>query len=650
MSISFQHQNGLFAQFDGKTLRFGNRFFERVVDLSDGFPRTVGVRAGDTEWADAGNLCCDCSFQGLNVPESGLSEYHVTVEPQAVYRESQTLDSPHLEITFAFKDEIQQAEFTRIFRVYADLPACSVQNRLTSQVQVSGCWSYRHAMDAKNVPAIGDLPREGRVDSFQLAAGVVPVRSVEFQGRTDFHNNYVIKHPLSALEGVCCGNLLYLEHDGATLLCLQEAPASTERRDYEAYDFRLDDQQLRTCCWGVLPEELRPGQEVQSYRNILLFAAPGQSPEKVLRRYLAARFPMAPSEAHIVVNPWGCFIFRKLVSEEFLKAEIHAADEIGAEVYQIDDGWQAGGGIGLGELTRRNRPGSLEFWKTSPTLLPNGFAPLVAAAKNVRLGLWCAPTMTNAFRDWSEFADLLLEYHRQAHFATFKIDGVRMQTYESERNLEALLRKVRTATNGQVYFNLDTTNGQRAGYFRFLEYGNVFLENRYVAHGGLRGYHPEKVLRNLWTLAKYVRTQSLQIEVPAPEDIQDPNDICPGLLDYPYEYWCAVALFSSILLWTAPSRLSQQTRDTLAKMFALHKSIRPKLFSGDVWPILAQPDGKSLTGFASDAGLYLLFREKDCPDASLQLPSEHIQILAGNATAQGNTITLPPASFCLCQA
>jgi len=94
----------------------------------------------------------------------------------------------------------------------------------------------------------------------------------------------------------------------------------------------------------------------------------------------------------------------------------------------------------------------------------------------------------------------------------------------------------------------------------FLEYGNIFLENRYVYGSGI-GYHPEDTLNNLWTLSQYVRTQTLQIEIPAHEAVNndfyiDRNQIQPDL--YSAEYWAAIALFANPLLWFAPSVISKE--------------------------------------------------------------------------------------------
>lgn len=120
--------------------------------------------------------------------------------------------------------------------------------------------------------------------------------------------------------------------------------------------------------------------------------------------------------------------------------------------------------------------------------------------------------------------------------------------------------------------------------------------------------------------------------------------------EYDFEYWCAVALFANMLIWTAPSRLSKESKAVLRKMTALQKTIRPELFSGMVRPVLNCPDGRSLTGFASDAGYRLIFREAGCAEDSTEMPSAAGRILAGRGVLRGRSLTLPAGGYCLWKA
>ena len=253
--------------------------------------------------------------------------------------------------------------------------------------------------------------------------------------------------------------------------------------------------------------------------------------------------------------------------------------------------------------------------------MPRSFAE----KHGVELALWCAPTNNIAYADWRKFAAILLDFHRKYGIRVFKLDGVTFRTDEAEENFEAMVRFLNRRSNGNIRFNFDVTYGQRGGYFRFLEYGSIFLENRYLCHPHGLGYHPERTLRNLWRLAHWVPTQKLQIEVPWPGDINREFYLKKGESfpdSYPWAYWLAIPLTASPLLWFSPSSLPDQDRAECRKMMNLYRQLRPLLAGSDVSPVGELPSGSSVTGFlvrGKQAGFLLLFREKDCKTAVSEL-------------------------------
>ncbi|MFA7185306.1 MAG: hypothetical protein WC082_10450, partial [Victivallales bacterium] len=348
----------------------------------------------------------------------------------------------------------------------------------------------------------------------------------------------------------------------------------------------------------------------------------------------------------------GCGDFPDSVSEDFLLAEIAASGEIHATHYQVDDGWQKG--RALSELSINNRNIQPGFWEISKPHLPHGFNKLLISAQNsnIQLALWVAPSFNCEYRDWRKFADILFEFYEKYHIKMFKIDAVKIRTKEAEDNLEKLLKSLRERSNGEIFFNLDTTNGQRPGYFMFLEYGNIFLENRYLCRIAGCQYHPESTLNNLWRLSKYMRPQILQIEV------ADPNAICyeayKGKLFaapdvYPPEYWLAIAMFANPLIWLAPSRLTKESKKIFREMIDLHLKYRKQIFEEEIYPLGEEPSGKALTGFistnmAGSKGFILAFREIKASESAVwdipfvQNPAVKIKRVAGNAGGKINCI------------
>ena len=594
-------------------LCMGNGLCERTINLANGYPSTISLKnSAGTEFADKSEMM-DFSFIGINLPTSSYDTEYKLDSVEVEYSAASLFDAEYVKVNLTIKEKIQQVTLVRSYLIFTDMPIMAVENSISSAVSANIYWSHRGGLNnRRNFP-----PEfmESSADTLRLNKNITPVKTIEFQGRTDYTNDLVIKH--DATLGGMNGNLLFCEASNNGIFLLQEAPASTERRDFEPHDFRLDtDNMLFSCGWGIAPEELTPDKVFTSYRHVIGFY-PKEQEQLILKRYLKQRFPQNPDKDYsVMVNPWGVGGFPKLVNEQFLVDEIAATATIGATHYQVDDGWQAG--RALQELSLNNRCITPEFWTISNPHLPHGFKNIHDAAKKhgIELALWFAPSYNNEYRDWESLADILYGFYQKYEIRMFKIDAVITRTKLAEDNLEKMVKTLRKRSDGDIIFNFDTTNGQRPGYFMFLEYGNIFLENRYVYGAGM-GYHPEDTLNNLWTLSQYMRTQTLQIEIPSHEDVNHDFYITQQRSQpdqYSAEYWAAIALFANPLLWLAPSMISEQLIDTYRKMMELHLKYRQQIFAGEISPIGQEPNGSAITGFIShneteDFGMIILFRE-----------------------------------------
>ncbi|MBQ9502099.1 MAG: hypothetical protein IJU70_08095 [Lentisphaeria bacterium] len=629
--------------YDGRSLTVSNSRIRRVFDLSDGAPRTISLCDGEGRQFAAPGAVCDFSFAGLTPPGRPETPWRLLDVSMKVHRKS-IFDGAHAAVSLTMEEPVGGTRWVRRYFIYPELAAMGTECSIRSKVMPNCFWSFRGLRMPARLESVGDAVRP--------APGIRPVRAVAFCGRTDFSSVQVRETDTVRAEEN--GNLLFCRgRDGAGFFFLQEAMPSAERRDPELCDFRIDgeDGTVFSCTWGVEPRDLRAEQEWTSFRHVL-FVHPRGEELRLLRRYLAVRFDQSRFHS-VMVNPWGCGRFPELLDGDFLRREVRAAAEVGATHYQIDDGWQKG--RSLAELLVRNRHITRDFWQLSDELRPV-FADLVALCRDVGVSpaLWFAPSVNCDYRDWRTSAEILWDFYTRYGIGAFKIDGVMMRTAEAEKNLRSLLRTLRTRSRGRICFNLDTTSGQRAGYFSFLEYGNVFLENRYVHALRRHNYHPENTLRSLWRLAKYVRTQALQIEVPWPGivDAGAYRDFPCDPRAYPFDYWAAISLFANPLLWMAPSLLPPGDRGTLRGLMKLHLEIRGRLFSGDISPVGMEPDGAALTGFFADSGYLLLFRERnektgvfDPPDFSTDFPW---RVLAGKADVRGGRVFIPEkASFVL---
>ncbi len=634
-------------------LSIANSALVRRLDLSLNAPRTVSLKnAAGYEFASPDKLRADLSFIGLNQPHNPQTPWTL---PKLVAEPPAAGDGVRVRLNMF--EPISESCYIRDYVIYPDLPVIAIENAIQTRVKPNLCWTRRGKYARWQQESSCRAMAESCADGLRLAPEVNSHHAVEFFANTDGNRTLVAHHPATEATHLN-GNLLFCVTDeGAGFAYLQEAPPSSERRDYEAYDFRLEGRELFSCNWGIHPAEMRPDQCYHGYRHVLLLFNHPAEAERILKRYLRLRFPDTPGHAPAVtVNPWGCGNYPQRFSLAFTKAEIAAAAEIGADQYQIDDGWQAG--QTLAELSRRNRHVKPEFWDIADSIGGEaGMADLARSARDhgIQLGLWFAPSFPIEYRDWEWMGKYLVELFRRYHIADYKIDAMKLRTYEAEANIRRLFSLAQRESDGKIRFDLDITNGQRGGYFMLQEYGRIFLENRFMNHSGTLAYSPEIILNNLWNLARYLNIQTLQIEIPNPEDF-DPVRYEPSLPDpreYAIEYWAAIALFANPLLWYTPSTMSAALRRRLRMMMDWHHQLRPALLRGTVFPVGAEPDGKSLTGFRLEdetetSTHLLLFRERHCETTTFADNSVDWQLLAGNGKiSESGFILEQRASFAL---
>lgn len=625
LSSKSLHFKDAFASLNGTLLTLGNRFFTRSIDLAGGNVRTIALTASDgTPWAMENPADADFYFPSDRCPAAEM-RYQVTDVSMQI-RNACDFDSENLHIVVTVHEGRQQLTFRRDYYIYPEFPGIVMRGRICTPVYPIMLWNHRRIpQEDFQRRARKGLFFEGCVDTLAPAKGFRAEQTVLYHGRTDFCDDQIKKLP--ADKSKLNGNILFIrdENSERSMLYLQEAPPSDERRDAEDYDFRIgEDGRIFSCSWNLYPGELASPKEFRSPRHVLILSEKRNEEEILLKRYQRLRAP--DSFPPITANPWGdqAGEYYNHNTEEFLISEIDAASECGAQVYQLDDSWQAGGV--LGDITGRNtKVNAKEFWKISPRLWNGDFSfpAKHAKAKGVELSLWFAPSANIAYRDWREMSEILLDFQTKYGIRHFKLDGMNLTSSEAERNIELLFRT--TARKG-LRFQIDLTGwGLRQGYFRFTEYGGIFLENRYTHEDGGLGYHPERTWRNVWRLAQYNLLQRFLIEIPAPNRINQDfyrkkGECLPT--DYPWEYWIAIALFATPLLWMSPSTTTPEQRKTLRTFLDWKKSHAQDFESAFVHCFGREPDGASISGLYLDGPhpMILVFRERNCTERIVHSP------------------------------
>lgn len=645
------------AVWDDKILTISNAGFSRTYSLETPLLHALELKdASGKLFAVPAAAETDGDLYGYGY-ESQFKSWHLA-ECHAAVCERPEFEGGHLLVTLRYYDDYSHSLFTREFFIYPGLPMFGLRNQMRVKVIPNGQQLSRSALKdeyadfrRRGNPEAPRRMREPVVETLHPAEGFAPVLAVEFAGHTDVHDRPVREHKAVSGEGEYNGNLFFCEESsGAGVMILQEAPPSSERREYEPYDFRVTEKgDIFSIGWGVNSPEVEPDEIFVSYRNAVGVYHDASERDFLLKRYCRTRFDYGKERRGIVCNAWGCGKFGEKLCPEFLAAEVRGAAECGADSYQIDDQWQNGN---LGDLSFRNKDLPLrEFWKINPAKVENGsFDTLAELARQcgIELALWIAPSFNRRFDDWREFADMLLDFHRAYGFNLFKADGAHFSNYRAEQNFEKMLRAVRHESGGKVFFNLDVTAGMRGGYFKLLEYGNLFLENRYACHNWGVGYHPLRTLGNIWNLSKYVRLQYIQIEVAYPGDVNEKFYAARGESDprtYSWEFWFAVAFLGNPLLWFSPSLTAPEDRPTAARMLALHKQYREEIFDSVISPVGDEPGAKALSGLVArstegEERFLVLFRGHEAEKSTFATNAAW-QLLAGNAEIGSGTVTLP---------
>lgn len=596
-----------------------NSKVKRIFSCKNGFFHTISFfnKTAKTEWVSAQGTENDFSYEGLLTEYSGAPLKLKVLKANAVTEKNNIFQKDSLSLLITLFEEKQQITITRKYTVYSEIAAIAVKTLIKTPVVPNFYSKIEFGHNIKMKPCINTIDA---IETSKISTGKI----VSLFGRTDLSNELIeeknckfnIKKDFEAT-----GNMLFaVDKKASGFFLVQEAPPAGEKRNESEHDFILKNGKLKNLGWGILPSEFKD-TEMQAYTSVIgVFSGSMENGETEFKKYFAARFKTTEKNFKSMSNPWGGGgeIWQKNISEKFILDEISACEEMGVSMYQVDDGWQEN--RSLGELTTRNKPQTNAAWAIRKDLFPTGFKKIKDACdrKNVELCLWFAPSMNKMYRDWEEQVELLYGFYKKFGIKTFKIDGVVVTCKEAEENLEKLLRTLRKKTNGDIYFNLDTTSGMRPGYLLFQEYGNVFLENRYQGEPGLRRYEPWRTLRNFWKLAKYIPAQRMQVEFmdveAAKKNFRKNYTGLPYPEKFTQEFVTATTLFSSPLCWAYPSRFSNEAKKSVRKIMDLQKKISGELFDSTVIPVGDEPSGKAWTGFQAHnaekgTGLLIVYRE-----------------------------------------
>lgn len=616
--------------FDESKFVIGNDLIERSWNMKDEFPQSLSLKnkKNGKEWLDNKGQIKDDEITPSFLKASMTLGRKVGTSINIKIDDDFGFAVKHL--IAEVEIEYDKARLKWYHIIYPHMPilrtyiSCEIKTELMTGEPIKNCDKLENQTIETDINKLkNDFFDEDYVDLLPSLPLHCKWKAVRLKDVTDHHNNLVsteegLFYPKE--KSLISGNVLFVKD----LLCedgfifIKEGPTFLAYQGDMSHDFRIYGNNIFAAGWGFTVDELNRYHSLDTYGSaIVLWEGDEetvlislQQYHRVLHRYVAER------DAFVMCNTWGDRSRDGRVNEKFIMRELEIAKSLGISSYQIDDGWQRGitaNSIISGGVWEGYHKSNPDFWKVNEERFSNGLGPITkaATAKDIRLGLWFSPDSTDNFANWEKDADILIELHRKYGARLFKLDGIKIRSKKGEQNLFNMMQKVVRETDGKVLFNLDVTAEVRNGYYGRVQYGCLFLENRYT---DWHNYYPHWTLRNLWMLSKYYPTFRLQMEflnVKRNEHLYKGDILAPSVCGIEYAF--AVTMFANPLAWMELSNLDEESVKILQELVSVYRKYQAEILSGYILPIGQEPSGTSWTGFQSitgdGKGFFLIIRE-----------------------------------------
>ncbi|WP_240479680.1 alpha-galactosidase [Paenibacillus wynnii] len=616
-----------YVVLEGQYLKIGNQSLERVWNITEGIPTVVSLKNKVTnkEWLtteDTHDWLSNVNQKYAFFNSSFINGDKLSLSVEADTDDDCGVAKKHLKVQVSI--EYSECIIKWIHIVY---PGSPILRSFINVTLKEGVILPERIEQTEDVPAQRAYFKEltdDYQDSYPLEPNHCGWKSVEFIDVTDDFDNLVFTK-----EGLfnrrehrfVQGNLLvvhdHLSKEGLTLI--KEGPTPHDYLGDVDSDYFIKGMNVFTTGWGFGENDLNTHQTLTSYGStVLLWSGNEEDALSALNEYHNAIHIFNPEkDAFIMSNTWGDQSSDGRLSEEFLLDELEVAARTGVTFYQIDDGWQNGTtansvlpGGAWGKGYYKHNP---DFWTVNNKRFPNGLEPIIASAKEkgIKMGLWFSPDSINDFENREKDSSVLIDLHNKYGIAAFKMDGIEFTSKAGEENLTKLLRRVIHFTDSKVFFNMDVTAGIRSGYYGQLQYGSLFLENRFTGKfGEWPNYFPHCTLRNIWMLSRYYPSYRLQAEflnVKRNVELYQGDVLAPSACGIEYSF--AITMFANPLAWMEQTGLDEESIRILGEIIPKYKEFQSDILGGHVLPIGDEPNGTTWTGFqsiTSDNGGYLL--------------------------------------------
>ena len=222
-------------------------------------------------------------------------------------------------------------------------------------------------------------PPDARVE--RVPAGEKPFRRRLFgyynntQNRNDTHldilKEEVLSHPLVGRESYDWASVLCIEDNAGGLALLKESYKCVNQRGHATGGFLCDEREGISCTgWGLHADEISFEEFVPAWATWILAWSGGDLDREVaFKTFDRLRYPIDPKrDVYIQANTWGSTDnsrdARRAACQDSVLQELETCADLGIDVLQIDDGWQAPSGHSTWE------PGGGAWLASAPGELP----------------------------------------------------------------------------------------------------------------------------------------------------------------------------------------------------------------------------------------------------------------------------------------
>jgi alpha-galactosidase len=593
------------ARWDSRELSIGNSRLQRRWQIANGLLVNTSLKARhpEKEWLDT------ASEFPSPAPEFAVQETCRNVTVRADTFRPVVVEATSLHVTVVA--EYPSYTLTTHYKIYPDTPAISswltISQRQAPAAQTSA-GPVQNVSGGNEAAQVGGNIRTDLNELLMLNFVHRRLSVVSLMDQTDIRDNLVHENTYlltnSSLNDFAA-NLFLLEDQfsGEGLIFLKEAPLPHARPVPSAADLRQNAGRFAFTGLGAGTDSLR-----ESYPFTVLLYRNGRSGAiKTLQQYQRQFRNYDEARDELIWHSiWGDRNRDGRMNEEFLMKEMELNRQTGIDHLYFIDGWQKGPSSNSVNRDKGglwdNQWSQADYWEPNRERFPNGFDNLVKRAQSYgfKVGMWFNPDKTDHFVNWQRETDLLLGMHRRYGSNYFKFDGVSLKSKAGEINLLKAMHRVVQESGGQAGIEIDITADLRTGYFAAMQYGTLFIENRYT---DWRKYYPHTTLRNLWQLAEFVDPRRMRMEFLNPDrnaHLYPDDPLAPAR--YPRDYGLAVTLFAKPMAWFETSGLTDSTRQAITDLLRVYKPHQSAIHRGTIYPLGEEPSGFAWTGFQSHSG------------------------------------------------